>query len=285
MVPPLLVRSTLFLGLLGPGLAAAAETGPAQPRELLQPPQELEANPINDRFALRGIYYQPRMDTVLRNDRSLTEPGTEVSAEDTLGMDDELNQGTIEMMIRLQPRHRLRADYLKFTRTGDAVMDELIIFGDNNFFPGERVVSEMDLRTLGLTYAYSIFRRERWELGLGLGVHLIEIKGEAGVPARFVSEEFDAAGPFATAEIDGTWLITKRFSFNARAQYMTAASGETDGSLGKFHADVQFRASPNLAFGLGYTLLTMKVDSSEVDDSGLFDFEASGPEAFVRVSF
>ena len=285
MVPARLVRTAFCMCMLAAGVAAAAEPGSAQPRELLQPPKELEANPINDRFAMRGIYYQPRMDTELRNDRSLTQPGTVVSAEDTFGMDDELNQGTIELMLRLQPRHRLRADYLKFTRKGDAVLDELVVFGADTFFPGDRVVSDMDLRILGLTYSYSIFRRERWELALGGGIHLIEIIGEAGVPTRFISEEFDAAGPFATAEVDGTWLISKRFSFNARAQYMKAGSGETDGDLGNFHADVQFRAWPNLAFGLGYTVMSMKVDSSEPDDSGLFDFKASGPEAFVRVSF
>jgi hypothetical protein len=265
--------------------ASARAQAADEPRELLKPPEEAKKNPITDRFAISGIYYQPSVETGIRYDRSATLPGTPISAEDTLGMDDALNQGTMQMMFRMAPKHRLRVDYYKMTRKGEATLDELVIFGNDTFLPGDDVVSSMDLRLLGLTYTYSIFRRERWELALGLGLHLMEIKGEAEVPARFVGETFDTAGPFASAAVDGTFLITKRFSFNARAQYFTGDASDVDASYGNYHADVQFRAWPNLSFGLGYTSMSMRIDSTDVDFSGRFTLKTRGPEAFVRVSF
>jgi hypothetical protein len=136
-----------------------------------------------------------------------------------------------------------------------------------------------------LTYTYSIFRHERWELALGMGLHLLQAQGEAKVPARFLGDDFSVAGPFPSLALEGTVLITRRFSFNARAQYLAGNSSTVDGSYSNYHADVQFRAWPNVAFGLGYTSFSIRVDSTDADFSGRFVLKAKGPEAFVRVSF
>lgn len=283
MVPDALNRLAGCLLVLVVPLATAAESEP--PRELLQPPKVIQASPITDRFALRGTYFQPAVDMPLRYDPAPGVPGTPITAEDTFGMDDELNQGTVEMLLRVQPRHRLRADFYKMTRTGEAVLDELVVFGDETFLPGDRVLSSMDLRMLGVTYLYSLFQRERWELGIGAGMHLLQLQGEAEVPARQVGEEFDIAGPFASLAIDGTWLITKRFSANARVQYLTGSSDTVDATYANYHLDVQFRFRPNLAFGLGYSSLEIDADSVGTDFPGSFGLTARGPEAFIRVSF
>jgi len=273
--------------LSGPAFGAAppAGQGADAPRELLQPPTYSIASPITDRFALKGIYFQPTVATLLRYDRSTGATGTEFSVEDTLGLDDALNQGTIEMWLRMAERHRIRVDYFKMTRKGDVILDELLLFGDSTFLPGERVVSDMDMRSLGLTYTYSVFRRETFEIGVGLGLHLLQIEGAAEVPARFVGEEFDVAGPMATLALDATYRIKERFSVNARVHYFQGNIDEVDGSYGAYHLDVQYRWKRNFAIGLGYSQTSMTVDSTDPDFSGLFDLEYKGPEAFVRVSF
>jgi hypothetical protein len=255
-------RFSLVLAVLAtPAFAGAPAT--EAPRELLQPPTHAIPSPITDRFALKGIYFQPKVGTQLRYDSSTGVPGTEFSAEDTLGLDDALNQGTIEMWLRMGERHRLRVDYYKMNRKGDVVLDQLVRFGDSVFLPGERVVSNMDLRTLGLTYTYSLFRREAFEIGLGLGLHLLQLEGAAEVPVRFAGEDFDTAGPMATLALDGTWRIKERFSVNARVQYFQGNIDTVDGSYGAYHLDVQYRWRPNFAFGLGYSQTRMKVDSTD----------------------
>ncbi|MEY2853367.1 MAG: hypothetical protein RL030_499 [Pseudomonadota bacterium] len=273
-------------GEMAPGMAAAARTAATDDvRVLLQPPPEVQYSPLTDRFAMRGSYFKPAMDTAIRYDTSPLVQGTPISAEDTLGMDDNMNLATLELVFRLTPRQRLRADYLKISRKGDAVLDAPLVFGEDTFLPGDRVESSLDMRLLNLTYTYSIFRHERWELALGMGLHLLQAQGEAEVPARFLGDEFSVAGPFPSLALEGTVLITTRFSFNARAQYLTGNSSSVDGSYAHYHADVQFRAWPNVAFGLGYTSYSIRVDSTDEDFSGRFVLKAKGPEAFVRVSF
>lgn len=276
-----LLATVLTLSAL-PTLVLAAEQ---KPRELLAPPTFDIASPINDHFALRGAYYQGPVRTDLRYDSSAGLPGSAFSAEDTFGFADKVSKGTFEMMLRMGDRNRLRVDFFKLTRHGDAVLDQILQFGDDTYLIDDRVVSDLDTRMLGLTYTYSFIRTERFELGAGLGIHLIQIEGMASVPLRNLQQKFDAAGPFPTLAVDGTYRFTKRFSFNARAQYFGIGIDTLDGSLGVYHADVQFRAWKNLAVGLGYTKTTLMVDSTGQEFTGRLGLDVAGLEAFLRVSF
>ena len=214
------------------GLAAEAE----RPRELLQPPRASVASPITDRFSMRAGYYQPRVDLPLRYDASPASPGTLISGEDTLGFDDELNQGTVEVTVRMAERHRVRTDFFRVARSAYVFIDQDVQFGENTYFTNDAVLSKMDLWMLGMTYTYSMLRRETVEVGLGLGVHLMQMQGESGVPARLINEEFDVAGPMASLAADGTWRFTKRFSANARVQYLGGNVDDVDGSFMNYHA-------------------------------------------------
>lgn len=277
---------TLALGLLTLGCAGAAQAAaPEAPRELLQPPKVEIASPITDRFALRGSYQQPRVTTDIRYDASAMALGTPLSGEDDLGLDDELNKGALEMMLRMADRHRIRGDFFQLKRAGDRVMTQTVRFGDDVYDVSDRVVTNTDIRFFGLTYTYSFLKAERFEFSAGAGLHLFQVEGEAAVPDRRISEEFDAAGPFPTIAVDGTYRITPRISFNARAQYFGVGIDDVDGALGIYHADLQFRAWRNLAFGVGYTKTHLSVESTDDSFAGRLGIDVKGPEAFVRVSF
>jgi hypothetical protein len=189
------------------------------------------------------------------------------------------------MMLRLLERHRIRADFFQLRRAGDVVMSRTVRFGDDTYTASDRVVTESDIRFLGLTYTYSFLKAERFEFSAGGGLHLFQVEGLAAVPARRIEERFDAAGPFPTLAVDGTYRITPRFSLNARAQYFGIGIDDVDGSLGIYHADLQFRAWRNLAVGIGYTKTALHVDSADDSFSGRLGIDVKGPEAFLRVSF
>lgn len=265
--------------------AAETPAASAASRQLLQPPRTIIASPITDRLAMRGIFYSPRIATQMRNDADNGTPGTPLSAEDTLGMADRMNQGGIDLMFRMLERHRIRAAYYQQKRSGDTVLDEQIRFGNDVYQVNDRVLSDMELRQLDVVYTYSVLRRQTAELAFGFGVHLLQMEGRLEVPARFEEEEDSVAGPFATVAADGTWRFTQRFSLNARANYFKGDTGEVHGSYMNWHADVQFRWKRNVAAGAGWTYNRMYVNSSDADESGLFRHEYKGPEAFIRVSF
>src|SRR6186713_1737714 len=104
-----------------------------KPSEVLKPKSLELASPVSDHFYMRGIYFQPSVTTELRLDASATSPGTLLSAEETLGLDDELNQGRLEFDIRLQERNHVRVDYFKMNRFREQPLAEDIDFGDFTF--------------------------------------------------------------------------------------------------------------------------------------------------------
>lgn len=274
--------------LVSLGLAAlAARAGAAEPntpRELLKPPVATIQSPITDRWAVRGTYLQPTVNTALRYDSSPLLQGTELSGEEELGWDHRLNQGSFEMIVRMLERHRLRMDYFSLNRGAAVQMTRTVRFGDDVYQVSDRVESDSQLQFLGLTYTYSLLRRDRVELGLGAGVHLFQVDGHAAVPARRLEERFDAAGPLPTVALDGTVRLTDRFSLNARVQYISANIQDVDADFGIYHADVQFRPWASFAFGVGYTKTTFDVDSRDPSFSGRLFLDVKGPEAFVRIS-
>lgn len=265
-------------------LADAAEQPKAS--DILKPERARQiASPISDRFALRVSYFPVAVGTVIRLDGNTGTPGTELSAENDLGMRSKDGQGRIELTLRIRDRSRVRFDYFKLTRNGDAVLTRTVNFGDQTFVANDRALSTLDWRTLNFAYLYSVFYGPRFELAAGVGMHILDGEARARVPARQVGEEKSGVAAFPTLALDGSWLISRRFALTARANYLSAHVDKTNGSVGDYHADVQYRWKRNLAVGLGYTSLRTHVEVASSNFPGRFAFDVDGPELFFRASF
>jgi hypothetical protein len=118
-----------------------------------------------------------------------------------------------------------------------------------------------------------------------MGVHLLQAEAIAEIPRTPQYADYNGAGPFATLALDGTWLIAKHWSFNARGQYLKVTIGSVSGMLGDYHADFQYRWKRNVAFGLGYERQEAELDVRNNNPSGVLRLTFSGPELFGRLSF
>jgi hypothetical protein len=275
---------------------ALAQEQSGEPRsrpasELLQPPKKgAIASPITDRFALTVRYFAPSVETFLRLDPEQSAiQGTELLAEDDLGLEVKPKQARVEMIIRMRERNRLRVDYYKLTRYGDKVLDRPIAFGDQIFRINDRAQTLIDWRELGLTYTRSVFLRERFEVGVGLGIALLEAKARGEVRARNIREQEDGVAPYPTFALDATWRISSRWSMNLRGQTFTAHSRDIEATKSDYHGDFQYRWRRNFTVGLGYSSLQIKADvlpNGEAGrQTGRLDQDISGPELFLRASF
>lgn len=266
-----------------------AATG-AQAQELLPPgsvPPE-PASPITDHFAFRASAF---LGTAATNgevdDPNATAPGTAFSLEKDFRLSPHVRQARAEFMFRLRERGRLRVDLWELKRTGVANPTTTIVYGGHSFTPADTVYSEFNWTQVDITWTYSFLKRRRFELGAGLGMHLLEAEANANATLATgpVTERFSGAGPFVTVALDGTWRISRRFAFSARGQYMKLTVSSVKGSLGDYHGDLQFRWRPNLAFGLGYQSTQTRLDVSNNNPNGFMKLGTHGPELFARASF
>ena len=256
-----------------------------KPSEALKPKSLEIASPVTDHFYMRGMYFGPSVTTQLRVDPDNVNQGTLLSAEDDLGLDDKIDQGRMEFDIRMLERNHVRIDYFKLSRFHEQALPRDIIFGDFTFDAGTTFRSKLDWRVLSVTYTYSFFKFERFEAGLGLGLHIIEAQAEGGEPGTLNREKASEVGIFPTIAATAAFRISKRWALTARAQQFSASPESFEGTLGDYHADVQYRWRRNFALGLGYSKLKTDLLVTDSDQPLLFNMDTSGPELFFRVSF
>jgi len=244
-------------------------------------------SPTEERVRLSLGVVHLSNNTDLQIDSSAGVPGTSVSAEDQFGLDKSDYEAKIQAMVRVGERHRLRFDYFSLDRTGQTTVTEPIVFRDVVLQPGDPLNSDLSIRTFGISYEYSFLHGDRYELAATLGVNDTDISARARVQTqtRHVDQTEDQAGPFPTLGLDATYVVSKRFYFDGRAQYFKVHIDDLDGSLGFYEVDGLYRLRPNISLAVGYTSVRAHIASAQTKQAGLFNFDSSGPEIFVRVAF
>jgi len=214
-------------------------------------------------------------------------PGTSINAEKDFGLDSSDFEPTFQAMVRVGERHRLRFDYFTLDRTGQTTLTSPIVLRDVFLQPGDPLETNVSMRSLGISYEYSFIHREKFELAATIGINDTDISEQARVSTqtRHVIQTEDAAGPFPTIGLDTTYVLSKRFYLDARAQYFKLAVDHLDASLGFYELAALYRLRANVAFALGYTATKGYLDSRQTKTAGHFDLDSKGPEFFVRVAF
>ena len=211
-------------------------------------------SPITDRFYVRGIYWAPHVKTDLQvnpHNAPAGTVGTNLNAESDLGLASRLNMGRAEIMFRLKERNKIRLDFLDVDRSATHQTTQPIDFGNETFPVAALVASEVDWRMFGITYTYEIFHNDRFEVGTGLAVHLLQAEAQAQVNATQQRQDVSGAGAFPTIPLDVAVRISQRWSVTAHGNYFHAALSNFDGWLADIHGDVQYRWNPNFALGVG----------------------------------
>jgi hypothetical protein len=244
-------------------------------------------SPTDERVRLSLGVAHLSSNTDIRLDSTQGLPGTSINAEHALGLDGSDFEPKFQAVVRAGERHRVRFDYFTLDRTGQTTLGAPIIFRDVVLQAGDPVETTLSMRSLGITYEYSFIHREKFELAATIGINDTDISARAHVSTqtRHVNQTEDQAGPLPTIGFDTTYVLSKRFYIDARAQYFKIAVDHLDGSLGFYELAALYRLRANVAFALGYTAAKATLDSRQTRTAGSFDFDSKGPEFFVRVAF
>jgi hypothetical protein len=239
---------------------------------------------VEDRFRIETMLLGAGYDTKLRSDPSLTEQGTELDAEDDLALDE--SELLIQGEITLLPgeRHLVRLSGLSSRRSAQTVLEEDIVFDDDEYFEGERIDSKLNLTMVGLTYGYRFLVRERGELTATFGIQVTEVEANAVVRSRVIREDESGVAPLPLVGMEGRFDFTPRWSFEGRLQYLTADIEEVDGEILDGRVALTWRHNPYLVYGLGYRHFSIEIDSRDEGSPGFVDATISGPLLFVRAS-
>lgn len=263
------------IALLAPTFAAA-ELPDWAPKP---PPRVAE-----DALRAEVLVLSAGLDTQLRIDESLAVPGTDISAEGDLGLEDAMTLAQGELTLLPGRRHLVRLTGMTIQRSAQKVLEIDIAFDDELYEINERVDSQLNLTMVGLTYGYRFLVRDRGELTGSFGIQVAEVEANAIVRSRVVREAESGVAPIPLAGLEGRFDFSSRWSIESRVQYLTAEIDEVDGSILDWRVALAWRKNPHLLFGLGYRHFTIEVDSQNEDTPGFIDMKIGGPLLFMRAS-
>jgi hypothetical protein len=245
-------------------------------------------SPTEDRVSLSLGVMHVSSTTDLQLNSSQGMPGSAINAESEFGLDSSDFEVKFQAAVRVDERNRLRFDYFTLDRNNEMpLVGPPIVFRNVILQTTDPVQSTLNLRALSISYEYSFLHSEKFELAAGAGINDAQVFTEARVSTqtRHVDQTEDAAGPFPTLNLDSTYVLSKRFYLDARADYLRLAIDHVTGSVGFYELAGLYRFRPNVSFALGYTEIKVDLDSRQGTNTGYFDFTTKGPELFVRVAF
>jgi hypothetical protein len=281
VIPVLALASTLAV--------AAQSDAPAQPPAQL--PAKLpdwapkpRPNVVEDRFRVEVNLFGAGATTKMRVDESPTLPGTEISAEDDLGLEDFELLPQVELTLLPGERHLVRLSAFAMHRSANKFIEREISFDNEDYVIGERVDSLLNLTMFGLTYGYRFVVHPRAELSATFGLQIADVEANAVVRSRVVRESESGVAPLPLLGFEGRFDFTPRWAVEARAQYLTVNADQVNGSILDGRLALTWRLNPYLALGLGYRTFRIDVDSADEDTPGFVDLSIDGPLLFVRAS-
>jgi len=230
------------------------------------------------------LVLQAGFDTKLRVDNSAVLQGTEIAAEDDLGLQTSQLLAQGELTLLPGDHHLVRLSGLSSHRSASKFIDKEIVFDDQTYLVGERVDSELNLTMVGLTYGYRLIARDRGELTGTFGIQVAQVQANALVRSRVLRDAESGVAPLPLVGLEGRFDLSTRWSFEARLQYLTVNISDVDGSILDWRMGLTWRANPHWLFGLGYRQFNVNVDSKNEGTPGFVDLTIGGPMLFMRAS-
>ena len=245
---------------------------------------------LDDSFHVEIGAFQPAARTRARFDAFNGAIGTQIDLEDDLDLERRALLFDLTFAKQFRKRHLLAMEYFELRRTGDQRLTADITFGDEIFSLGTDVSSYFHTEVLRLSYAYSIVRSERKNIGFYAGVHLTRFtmgitSRRDAAPTDARSEVAETTAPLPVIGLGGEWFWGDRWIFRGAAQIFRLAVSDYEGAIDHCQLAFEYAFRRRVAFGVGYDYFAIDVSKESQHFKGLAEFDFSGPKVYAHFHF
>ena len=210
--------------------------------------------------------------------------GTRIDLEDDLGMDSDDEIFRLAIAARPWPKHKFFLSYMAMDRNGNEVLKKDITFAGVTFPAGTQVGTKLDVAMYRGGYTWSFLQNNEWELGLSLGLYVIDMDMHVE-SKRFsrIRAEDSMREPFPMIGFSGTWLVNDDWLIRGRAEAFTIDQGNTEGDFYNVRLSGEYAFTEKLSIGAGYDLVTIDAENNKRNDE--IDYNYDGAVIFLRWKF
>ena len=246
---------------------------------------DAEAHPyFTDRLQISAGAFFPSFDTKISLDGDNGRVGTLMDMEHLLGMDDNATTPIVDILWRINGKHRLGFSYLNLDRDGTRNLSRSINFGDQTYTVGTDIKSSLDISMYRVGYDYSLINDGKKEFGLSLAVDLMPI--EASIQAAGLAAEKEDILLFVpTLGLHAAYGISKKLALIGRFNGIYYDFDISSGSVLNPVAILEYNASERFSVGAGYAYYRIDVEADYSGFDGRVDFEYHGPLVYMKLLF
>jgi len=237
---------------------------------------------LDSRFRINLQGFWPDVNTVIRLDSKTLGIGTELNFEDDLGLSDRETLPAFDFIWRIKPRHVVEFTYFELGRSGTRHLSAEIHWGDEIYPIGAEVDTTFDTKIYRIGYTWYFYKKERSEIGVSGGLHVMDLYASLNETGFAVSEAGDVTAPLPVIGINGSLAFAKKWVFTGRAQLFALEFDDFSGRLAWIHLTLQHDTFRNVGFGFGYDYFNIDVDTEDDEFKGSVEYRFSGPLAFVQ---
>jgi hypothetical protein len=262
------------------------------PAVAVEQDDEWEDWPLGSELVFSANAFVPNLATTVRVDASDGTPGTVISFEQALGLSDTETLPSFSFSWRFAKKHRLGLGYFSLNRSGSAVAETEIRFGDEVFEVDLPISTFFDTNVMSLGYSYSFIFDEKKQIALSVGVSVQDItfglRGDAG--ANLIEAESGVTAPLPAFGISGGYAFTEKWTLRGSAglfSFKLAVDDEddlqgqiVDASLGLYHHTFE-----HVHFGASYSYFDVAADFGNKDNFNSLDYRYHGPMLTVSAVF
>jgi hypothetical protein len=234
---------------------------------LVAPPTFAQSSPatwngLPDRFQIDTGYFGLQADTLLRYNGPQGGTG-EVSLEDDLGIDDQVNTFWVDATWRVGRRHQLKLAYTRFNRERDGyTLQRDFTWGGETYNAGLSANTVNKNAIVGGYYRFALFRTDRFEVGPTLGIGYLKIEatiratGTVSGPDGSEAKTLDrgASVGSVTGAVGGYAEVwpARRFVLRGDLLYIKATLDDSEAAVTDWRVAADYYFFRNAGLGVQY---------------------------------
>jgi hypothetical protein len=248
---------------------------------------------LQDRFFLSlGSYYVATNLKVELN-------GTATNSQQSASVSHDFNRNVnfnlfrADGLWRITPRHHLRLTYFGNRATRTRTLDRELAWGDYTFQANATLNAHTTLGIYELSYEYAFLRRPNFELGVGAGVHTMDISIKLSGQATLTDQNGNtSAASFSTANshlpaplpvlgLHATWAVTPKILIEPSVQVLKVNFDGFSGHWTDLRLAANWMFSRHFGLGAGYDYFHVNVDVNKPKFNGTLTTGYSGVQAML----
>lgn len=233
-------------------------------------------------------------DVILNSDFRIdgNEPGdgTEVDAEDDLGMEKHKLQPRFAMRWRPGRRHEIEAGYQFARRSANKTLERDITVGDTVYNIGADLETTFNTDQVFLAYRFAFMAKERTQVGiaLGLGALLLDLGLASEIAGRDVAVSKSVTGPLGSLGLYGRFLSGDRWYFEFEGRYVGISIDRFKVDVLEGGAAVRYQLSEPIGLELGwaFSAIDVNIDPKQFENGaeGIFSGEIKYSLQSIRLA-